>query len=153
MNTDNRKLRVALVGCGSISESHLRALIEEEDLSITALCDIRLESAEDKAKKYAPSARIYGDFDRMMEESDFDVLHITTPHYLHAPMAIAALAKDRNVFLEKPAEKRRIREIQIVRHLLYGHLRGLQLGLRIENNRLIDPLRNRPVTHLFHDCR
>ena len=103
MNTDNRKLRVALVGCGSISESHLRALIEEEDLSITALCDIRRERAEDKAKKYAPSARIYGDFDRMMEESDFDVLHITTPHYLHAPMAIAALAKDRNVFLEKPA--------------------------------------------------
>ena len=57
------------------------------------------------------------------------------------------------VFLEKPAEKRWIREIQIVRHLLYGHLRGFQLGLRIENNRLVDPLRNRPVTHLFHDCR
>lgn len=33
---------------------------------------------------------------------DVDVVHITTPHYLHAPMAIAALQAGKYVLCEKP---------------------------------------------------
>jgi predicted dehydrogenase len=38
----------------------------------------------------------------MLEKEPLDAVHITTPHYLHAPMTKLALLKGINVFLEKP---------------------------------------------------
>jgi predicted dehydrogenase len=38
----------------------------------------------------------------MLNSENLDAVHITTPHYLHAPMAKLALLKNINVFLEKP---------------------------------------------------
>jgi predicted dehydrogenase len=38
----------------------------------------------------------------MLEKEELDAVHVTTPHYLHAPMTIAALEKDIYVCLEKP---------------------------------------------------
>ena len=57
------------------------------------------------------------------------------------------------MFLKKTAEEGRIREIQIVCDLLYGHLRGFQLGFCIEDYRFVDPLGHGTVTHLLHDRR
>ncbi|MCL2512465.1 MAG: Gfo/Idh/MocA family oxidoreductase, partial [Oscillospiraceae bacterium] len=47
-------------------------------------------------------AKAYYDFDKMLSAEDFDVLHICTPHYLHFPMAMAALDAGKHVFCEKP---------------------------------------------------
>ena len=38
----------------------------------------------------------------MLDEETLDAVHITTPHYLHAPMTLSALKRDIYVFLEKP---------------------------------------------------
>ena len=38
----------------------------------------------------------------MISTEALDAVHIATPHFLHAPMTIAALKKNINVFLEKP---------------------------------------------------
>lgn len=38
----------------------------------------------------------------MIDEGDFDVVHICTPHYLHAEMIVYALKKNKNVLCEKP---------------------------------------------------
>ena len=38
----------------------------------------------------------------MLRAEHPDIVHICTPHYLHAPMAIEALEKDIHVLCEKP---------------------------------------------------
>ena len=99
---NNKIFKVALVGCGSIASNHLKALVDNESVKIVALCDIKPERAERRRAEFAPEATIYESFDEMLEKEELDVIHIATPHYLHAPMAIAALDKNINVFLEKP---------------------------------------------------
>ncbi len=97
-----KTFKTALVGCGAIAPNHLAALATLDNVSVTALCDTKLERAEAMRDAYAQSARVYADFDEMLLSEELDSIHITTPHYLHAPMAIKALEKGLNVFLEKP---------------------------------------------------
>ena len=97
-----RNFRIALVGCGSISRNHLAALAAMENVNIVALCDIKRERAELRATELKLQCAIYDDYETMLTSENLDAVHITTPHYLHAPMAKLALLKNINVFLEKP---------------------------------------------------
>ena len=97
-----KKLRVAMIGCGVVSDNHLTAIIGNASAELVALCDIRRERAEGKLEKYGVCVPIYENYIEMLEGEKPDVVHIATPHYLHAEMAIEALERDINVFLEKP---------------------------------------------------
>jgi len=97
-----KTFNVALVGCGTIAPNHLRALLKLPNVRIVALCDVNREKAEKRKSEYELSANIYEDFLAMLNNEQLDSVHIATPHYLHAPMAIEALKRDINVFLEKP---------------------------------------------------
>ena len=98
-----KKFKVALVGCGAIAPNHLGALSTNTDVEVVALCDTVKERAEARAAEYSLSSRIYTDYSELLSSEELDAVHICTPHYLHAPMTIAALEKNINVFLEKPA--------------------------------------------------
>lgn len=99
----NNKLRTALVGCGTIAPVHLSALAELDACEVVSLCDAKAERAEALRARYAEGARVFTDFGEMLREMpEIDVVHICTPHYLHTPMAIAALEAGKHVFLEKP---------------------------------------------------
>ena len=99
---EKKKFRVALVGCGVIAPNHLSALADLDETEIVALCDIRPERAERRREEFAPAAQVFDDYSRMLREVKPDAVHIATPHYLHAPMAIEALDMGIHVFLEKP---------------------------------------------------
>ena len=94
------KLRIAVVGCGNVSKMHFEAAFENENSELVACCDIVPGKSEAMSQLYG--IKSFTDFDKMLAESDFDVLHICTPHYLHAPMAIAAMNTGKHVFCEKP---------------------------------------------------
>lgn len=94
------KLRVAIVGCGNVSKRHFEAAFNNENSVLVACCDNVPKKADDMAEKY--NIKAYYSFDEMMNDADFDVLHICTPHYLHPVMAIAAMEKGKHVFCEKP---------------------------------------------------
>ena len=98
MNT----LRIALVGCGVIAPSHIESLLTIDGVKIVGLCDIKKEKAEELCKKYSLGASIYTDYETMLDCEKPYAVHITTPHYLHCDMAVKALERDINVFLEKP---------------------------------------------------
>ncbi len=98
----DKKKRIALVGCGTISENHLCALSKLSDVEIVALCDIDVSRAKAKREKFSLNSNIYTDYQTMLECEKLDAVHIATPHYLHAKMTISALEKNIYVFLEKP---------------------------------------------------
>ena len=97
-----KTFKVALVGCGAVSKNHLAALATIDNVSVVALCDVNRERAELRAAELKSECTIYEDYETMLEREALDAVHITTPHYLHAPMARLALERGINVFLEKP---------------------------------------------------
>ena len=97
-----KKFKVAMVGCGVISANHLAAINTLDYVEVAALCDINIAKARARRDEYAPKAAVFDDYVVMMNSVELDAVHIATPHYLHADMAIFALQKGVNVFLEKP---------------------------------------------------
>ena len=93
-------MKVAVIGCGNVSKMHFKALNENPETEIAAVADIKPERADAKASEFG--ARAYYDFDELIENEQLDAVHICTPHYLHTPMALKALAKGINVLTEKP---------------------------------------------------
>jgi len=94
-----RKLRAAVVGLGGVSPMHTKSLISLE-IPITAICDKNTEVVNTAAKEL--NAVSYTCYTEMLNAGGFDVLHICLPHFLHAPVAIAALSKGFHVLTEKP---------------------------------------------------
>ncbi len=89
-------MKIAVIGLGVIGRVHLEALAEMER-SVVAVCDVD----ESKFAEY-PHATPYVDYKKMIDEIRPDVVHICTPHYLHAEMVVYALNKGVNVLCEKP---------------------------------------------------
>ena len=98
----DRQFRVALIGCGAIAFNHFKALEHVENAKVVALCDLKPEKCADYINKFGLDARIYTDYIEMYDTEKPDAVHITTPHYLHAEMTVAALERGIDVFLEKP---------------------------------------------------
>jgi len=92
--------RVGLVGCGGISSAHIPALMGMENVKIAAVCDPKPDRAQAAADR--TGAEIVRDFDGLIARPDIDAVHILTPHFLHAPMAIRALGAGKHVLTEKP---------------------------------------------------
>lgn len=89
-------MKTAVIGLGVIGNVHVQTL-RELSADIAAVCDID----EQKLAEYS-NIRGYTDYIKMLNEVKPDVVHICTPHYLHADMIIEALSRDINVLCEKP---------------------------------------------------
>ena len=97
-----KTFRVAVIGCGAISGNHINGILSSEN-EICALCDIVPEHAQNSIAKYnLGNIPVYTDYVEMLDKEKPDSVHICTPHYLHAPMCIAALKRNINVLCEKP---------------------------------------------------
>lgn len=96
----NTPLRVGIIGCGGISRVHIDALTEMPNAQIMAVCDLRADRLTAAAEK--TGAEPVADWKLLLSRDDIDIVHILTPHYLHAPMAIAALKAGKHVLTEKP---------------------------------------------------
>ncbi len=95
-----KKLKVAVIGCGSISVMHLEAIVALEETELVAVCDIKPQRANDTAKKYGVKA--YTDYKQMFKCEKLDAVHLCLPHYLHTPVATEAFKAGINVLSEKP---------------------------------------------------
>lgn len=94
-------MKVAVIGLGVVSRPHVNAL-KTCGQEIVALCDVKAERCESTNKEFGLSAAVYTDYKKMLAEVKPDVVHICTPHYLHADMICDALGQDIHVLCEKP---------------------------------------------------
>ena len=92
-------MKAAIVGLGGIAPMHIKPL-QTMGIQITALCDKNPTTLNSLATELA--ATPYTNYEDMLNAGGFDVLHICLPHFLHAPVAIAALQKGYHVLTEKP---------------------------------------------------
>ena len=96
------KIKVAIVGVGSISTTHLKAYSATEDFEVYAFCDINRERLEYMGEKYGVT-RLYTDEAEMLAElPEIEAVDVCTWNAAHAPCSIMALEAGKHVFCEKP---------------------------------------------------
>ncbi len=93
---------VAIVGCGRISDSHIRAVQAQPDLgTVVALVDIDHARAAEMAARFGiPHA--FGALDEALALSTVEAVILCSPNAEHAPQALAAMGAGRHVLVEKP---------------------------------------------------
>lgn len=98
--TDNRKVRIGLVGVGIMGSLHAHDLATLRNTELAAVCDIDRSRADRIAGEHHVPA--YYDYQEMLDKASLDAVMIATPHYFHTPISIAALGRGLNVLTEKP---------------------------------------------------
>jgi UDP-N-acetyl-2-amino-2-deoxyglucuronate dehydrogenase len=103
MSSPPPPLRLALIGCGRISRTHLDALARIPEIALVAVCDADRSRAEEVAAPRGIPA--YDSIDAMLSGTAgaaVDVVSICTPSGLHAEHGIAAARAGKHVITEKP---------------------------------------------------
>ena len=97
-------LNIAIVGTGNIAPAHVEGLLTFPDrCRIVALCDIYPEKAQAMKEKYNLSCEVFDAHEKMLASGlPIDVVHVCTPPYTHAEIAIHAMDAGKNVLVEKP---------------------------------------------------
>ncbi|MFO7631513.1 MAG: Gfo/Idh/MocA family oxidoreductase [Caldilinea sp.] len=100
----SRRLRAALVGCGSVSQRgvlpHLSLDDAKERMELVAVVDAVAERAAQSAQKWGVPAW-YTDIDAMLAGSDVDIVLVITPIQQHFDHAMRAIEAGKHVYIQK----------------------------------------------------
>jgi UDP-N-acetyl-2-amino-2-deoxyglucuronate dehydrogenase len=101
----DRKIRIAVVGCGRIAKNHFAAIAQHAgQLDLAAVCDVDTERLSQHASEHkVPGYRRYED---LLRESGCDLVSLCTPSGLHAQQTILAAQCGKHVMTEKPMATR-----------------------------------------------
>jgi len=114
----NNPIKIALIGCGRISQKHLRAIdLQGSNAKLSVICDTNQERIN-KAKEFINNEfkdhkqvikdlKIFNDFNKLIESVkqgliEIDLVVLTTPSGLHPIQTIMAANSGINVCTEKP---------------------------------------------------
>lgn len=95
------KLRIGIVGAGSIAKLHLKSYAANDDAELVAVADINADRAQSVADEWGAN-RSYGDAAELFADPDVDAVSICTWNDSHAELAIQAIEAGKHVLVEKP---------------------------------------------------
>jgi predicted dehydrogenase len=90
-NNLSKRLRIGLIGCGSVSNRYIPHLQTSSMLEIVSLCDIKPERAIEQNKLYNVGAATYKNIDEMLSGVPFDLIITTTDMQMHGELNKKAL--------------------------------------------------------------
>ncbi len=92
--------RIAFSGCGRISKNHFDAIAKIDGLKLAAVCDADpVRAAAAGAERKVPH---FTSYERMLAETETELVTIATPSGLHPAQGILAAQAGRHVVMEKP---------------------------------------------------
>ena len=95
------RLRVGIIGLGTIHEGHVRGFEQAADAcTIAAVCDVDAELARRRADELG--ARAHTDHLELLRAGEVDMVDVLLPHSLHFPVVRAALEHGVHALVEKP---------------------------------------------------
>ncbi len=101
----DRKIRIALVGCGRISKKHFEAMEEHAELiELIAICDTNGQVLAEHMERLSVNG--YLDIDNLFENEELDLVVLSTPSGLHSAQTILAASYGVHVVTEKPMATR-----------------------------------------------
>lgn len=95
------KLRVGVIGCGSVSGMYLPHLANSEYVQVVSVCDIKPERAKSRAAEFnVPN--IYDHIEKMLAGAPFELFVNLTDMQEHGHLNRQAILKGKHVWSEKP---------------------------------------------------
>lgn len=98
-------IRVGVIGVNGMGWSDLNALLKQQGVICSALCDVdenilnkRVKELQERNIKVAS----YVDYKKMLSSSDVDAVIIGTPDHWHCLQMIDAVKAGKHVYIEKP---------------------------------------------------
>jgi len=125
------KIRVGLIGANSQGYSNLASILKNPEVECIALCDIDQNVLEkrtgDLAKLNVAKPALYGDYRKMLENKDIDIVIVGTPDHWHCLQFVHSLEAGKHVYVEKPVGNS-IAEINIMHKAAKKHGKMVQVG-------------------------
>ena len=94
-------LRVAIIGCGKIADSHASQIGRIKGCEIVGVYDREPLMAQQLAKRF-PIKKAFSSLTQLLDEARPDVVHITTPPQGHFDLAKICLEYGCHIYVEKP---------------------------------------------------
>lgn len=95
-------IKVAIIGCGSVSNRYIPHLQTSSLVKIVGLCDIIHERALGQNKQYNVGALTFSSIEDLLKGVDFDLMLTLTDMQMHGALNRKALMAGKNVWSEKP---------------------------------------------------
>lgn len=97
------KVKVGIIGCGRIAQRfHVKHLTQlADDAELIALCDERVEIANELALRYKIK-KVFKDYTDLLNDKEIDAVVISTPPESHFKIMRDAATAGKHIFVEKP---------------------------------------------------
>jgi predicted dehydrogenase len=95
-----KKIGVAIVGCGNIAGPYLRDLVTYPEIEITGVTDLDMERAEALAAPYG--YHVFPSLDDLLADEETDLVVNLTIHRAHREITARCLEAGKHVHSEKP---------------------------------------------------
>lgn len=137
--TSKEQLGIGIIGLGWPGQRHAEAIEATEKARLTAVADLDSTRRETTSEKY-PAARVYIDYEDLLENPDVDAVVVCLPNFLHFPVTRAALDQGKHVLCEKPPtmtlkEMEELAELAGTNNLVYSFSRQMRFGHQISKAR------------------
>ncbi len=127
MPANKRQPTAAVVGTGFIGPVHVEAL-RRAGVLVAGILGSSAEKSDAAAGRLG-LPRGYASFDEILNDSDIDSVHITTPNRFHFEQAKAALAAGKHVMCEKPLAMNSTESAKLVELADEARKRNLAAGV------------------------
>ena len=98
----SERIHLGFVGCGGIAVAHLKALVNNPYVELSAFCDVNTERAKTVASQYsAGGARFFSRAEEMFRNTDLDAVYFCLPPFAHGA-EFEAIDRGMPFFVEKP---------------------------------------------------
>lgn len=95
-------MKIALVGCGRIAQTHASLLKKQLPGAALSFCDRNQDKAEKFAAQFSSVSAAYTDYSSLLDSEHPDAVHILTQPASHVGLATAAMEAGAHVYVEKP---------------------------------------------------
>ena len=92
---------VGFIGCGRIADLHARGYEGNPEARLHAVCDVDADTAASARQRWGAEVA-YTDHRELLADPRVDAVEILTPHHLHEPLILEALARGKHVSVQKP---------------------------------------------------
>ncbi|AOG12767.1 putative dehydrogenase (plasmid) [Agrobacterium sp. RAC06] len=110
----DRKIRIAIVGCGRISKNHFGSVERHgAHMELVSVCDTDEAALKEHSERYNVPG--YSDMEEMLQKEQIDLVALCTPSGIHPSQAVLAAKYKVHVMTEKPMATRWADGVRMVR--------------------------------------
>lgn len=103
--SQNDKINLGVIGINGMGWADTISMLKIPEVNLVAICDVDesvITKRVNELKEKNISVKTYGDYRKLLENKDIDIVIIGTPDHWHCLQMVEAVAAGKDVYVEKP---------------------------------------------------